>query len=1105
MKSYIVLIISGILLSTTLAFSQDLDEYLIAYWSFEDSTARDHSGNGYHGRIVNNPTPVLGVNGKGTAFHFQGKGDFAYVGDDLSIIGDHIELPRIPFENLGEFTISMWVKEDDLSQSHGEGYIWFGEHDAGWLGIFHNGYWMTNVPKASYAVGADLKGEDPLEIEYDYYHRYKWINFTLVYDGSILKAYRDGQFVGQKNQKINIDGNMAAIAAHYWHGQGHRVSARFQGSIDEVKIYQIALTDEEVEEEYESLCNQNNIIAHWSFDDGTAKDQSGNGYHGEVKNEVSIVQGVQGNALYLQGNSHLVKNDNGGHVMIPRIDLEYWNEFSISIWVKEDSQNLGGEAYFFMGNRSKNYLGIGNFANEDFGYDSLDLNVSYAVGSTYIPDLINNSINVDYDKNDAGRWVLYTLVFDYGEVKAYKNSELIGTKNQETVISSMNAAIGRHWWTDANTNELKTSTCFIGAIDEVKVYCKALSIKEIEKELLNCGEDYFLITNFNNSNTQLNGDARYKEDYLRLTESQFRKQGNCWYHKPVNVATGFETIFKFRIPDGDQGTCDPDGSLPGADGFAFIIQNSEDGLSATGDTDWGIGYDGIENSLAIEFDLYQNDEPILDPNGNHVAVQTNRKGPNTSMHTFSNCLSMRDDIMTIKPDGTVYYAKIDYNREPETLRIYLSEDGNFDELAMAVPNVRLHEIIDLHEDSKAFIGFTASTGNAWEAHDILEWEFCPFGECAPYEPEIMMEGDGTICEGDTVRLWTSQDYSSYEWSDGSTGKEMIATQTGTYHVTVIDEMGCPGTGTIFVNFNPKPDPEITVHRKSILCKGDSVILTTDEGYLYYEWREESKSTILSNDNELIVKESGKYYVIVRDENGCEGISDIIEITFSDMENGLEISGLSSSGVMEFDSTYFPEKLCKDIRIKNIADEDLTLYDVLVINNIQFSVPQAQFPLVLKAGETYDLKVCYSPLELGEARDTLVIEDFCSTWYIPLWGFCPKNIREGDSRCDVKTQVVTSELPQKGFFSASPPVPNPSSGIIEVDYVKSNDSDINCSVANTLGIKCSEEFISISEQKETESISSGKIRIDLSNYPGSVYYVSITNGDKVISYSVSYCK
>jgi hypothetical protein len=51
------------------------DEYLYAYWSFEDSTANDHSGNGYHGTIMNNVWPVIGVNGRGTALHLEGYGE----------------------------------------------------------------------------------------------------------------------------------------------------------------------------------------------------------------------------------------------------------------------------------------------------------------------------------------------------------------------------------------------------------------------------------------------------------------------------------------------------------------------------------------------------------------------------------------------------------------------------------------------------------------------------------------------------------------------------------------------------------------------------------------------------------------------------------------------------------------------------------------------------------------------------------------------------------------------------------------------------------------------------------------------------------------------
>ena len=65
----------------------------------------------------------------------------------------------------------------------------------------------------------------------------------------------------------------------------------------------------------------------------------------------------------------------------------------------------------------------------------------------------------------------------------------------------------------------------------------------------------------------------------------------------------------------------------GADGFTFVIQNSDSSLfggggsSALGSTGGGLGYAGIPNSLAVEFDTWFN--PVLgDPNGNHISVHT---------------------------------------------------------------------------------------------------------------------------------------------------------------------------------------------------------------------------------------------------------------------------------------------------------------------------------------------------------------------------------------------------------------------------------------------------------------------------------------------------
>jgi hypothetical protein len=80
--------------------------------------------------------------------------------------------------------------------------------------------------------------------------------------------------------------------------------------------------------------------------------------------------------------------------------------------------------------------------------------------------------------------------------------------------------------------------------------------------------------------------------------------------------------------------------------------------------------------------------------------------------------------------------------------------------------------------------------------------------------------------------------------------------------------------------------------KTGFCKGDTAILKIRSEYEYYEWHKEGSSNVLSLSREFRTTESGTYYVIVRDENGCEGVSAIIEITFSDMANGLEMLVIS---------------------------------------------------------------------------------------------------------------------------------------------------------------------------------------------------------------------
>ncbi|HPI21467.1 MAG TPA: hypothetical protein PKY56_13975, partial [Candidatus Kapabacteria bacterium] len=212
----------------------------IAYYSFNDSTAIDLSGNGFNGTLMNNPTPVKGVNG-GTALYFHTRSKFGNG-------GDHILLPRIPFESFQQFSISMWVKEDSLSDQAGEAYFWLGNYDTGWFGI--GNFLETNldpINNIQFAVGANSE-INPIYSEFIDSYRNKWIHYAMTYKNKKVKAFINGVLIDSTEQDINIQGDYAAIASHKF---GDLISTRFQGAIDEVKIFCGALTDEEIKEIYE--------------------------------------------------------------------------------------------------------------------------------------------------------------------------------------------------------------------------------------------------------------------------------------------------------------------------------------------------------------------------------------------------------------------------------------------------------------------------------------------------------------------------------------------------------------------------------------------------------------------------------------------------------------------------------------------------------------------------------------------------------------------------------------------------------------------------------------------------------------------------------------
>lgn len=198
---------------------------------------------------------------------------------------------------------------------------------------------------------------------------------------------------------------------------------------------------------------------------------------------------------------------------------------------------------------------------------------------------------------------------------------------------------------------------------------------------------------------------------LRLNSGTNQGSGGAWSTEKPRIVNGFDITFQFRISEPGNG---------GADGFAFIIQS----VSGTyvGGGGGGIGYQGLPRSVAIEFDTWQNGPgEANDPDDNHISVHTAGMGANNVDESYSIGRIDATAMPFRLDDAVAHTVRVRY--VPGTMEIYL--DGS------ATPNLTVRvnfSDIDgaggsiLDADGRAWIGFTAATGFAYETHDILSWE-----------------------------------------------------------------------------------------------------------------------------------------------------------------------------------------------------------------------------------------------------------------------------------------------------------------------------------------------------------------------------------------------
>jgi len=220
------------------------------------------------------------------------------------------------------------------------------------------------------------------------------------------------------------------------------------------------------------------------------------------------------------------------------------------------------------------------------------------------------------------------------------------------------------------------------------------------------------------------------EAVLLLTPAEEYVSGIAWHPVRQPVAENFEIDFSFRLGRWNEDDYGPRPRV--GDGFALVIQGDVGERPVFGQLGGRLGYEGVPNSLALEFDTYRNK---WDTAACEVSVHTRGTEMNSADETASIgryvppqhladqawhncCLTFSDGRLRVTLDN-IEAPVIDVAFDLANGGVYLA-GGEAAGLSL--------------EDGRAWIGFVGTTGKALESHEIGRWHFRPTGE-STYIPE----------------------------------------------------------------------------------------------------------------------------------------------------------------------------------------------------------------------------------------------------------------------------------------------------------------------------------------------------------------------------------
>ncbi|MHC4156227.1 MAG: LamG domain-containing protein [Planctomycetota bacterium] len=276
---------------------------LIGWWRLDGDT-KDSSGNNHHGTIKGDPKWVTGR--IEAALEFDGVDDYVDTGDAR----------RLPV-----WTVAVWVKSPAAPSSAMQ------SGPAHWEPNFHLN-WDHQDPFFRGTASLQAQGRwyaasfGPLEGN-------TWYHLCATYDGEDLKAYKDGVLITNES---GPSGEPTAGTATLKFGRHTLVEQHFAGTVDDVRVYNYALSDEEIQRlcqevlspdgAQETLAKERPMFESQVYDNSALDLETGalapldKGAVAEVSAGGNIIAAAGGRPEWPEGFDLAWDNDGGGTLMV---------------------------------------------------------------------------------------------------------------------------------------------------------------------------------------------------------------------------------------------------------------------------------------------------------------------------------------------------------------------------------------------------------------------------------------------------------------------------------------------------------------------------------------------------------------------------------------------------------------------------------------------------------------------------------------------------------------------------------------------------------------------------------------------------------------------